>query len=155
MDLITTQFAPAICQRIDAAASTVYLCFYSAAAPKQNNNPSFKGVWDALWRAHDRGCVVRLLFDHHAGGLRYSKYVSQQVINFRAFPFQVRFISNKKKIHSKFAIFDNEFVYLGSHNLTPSGVSYNHETGLIFAHREIAIRLLNNFLYLWEQANVG
>lgn len=155
MHLITSNFVPALTERFSGVSSSIALCFYSASAPLKQHNNAFKSLWSALLAAHARSCKIRLLFDHHAGGTAFSAHVSKQIINFRAVPFPVRFISNKKKLHSKFAIFDADWFYLGSHNFTPSGVASNFETGIVARNPLIAQRLLDNFNYLWGLAHVG
>lgn len=155
MKLITSNFVPAFKERFSETSTKIALCFYSASAPLKQHNTTFKSLWTSLISAHNRGCKIRLLFDHHAGGSAFDSHVSRQIVNFRTIPFEVRFISNKKKLHAKYAVFDSDWYYIGSHNLTPSGVSSNFETGLLDRNPSICIELLSLFNRLWEAAHVG
>ena len=154
MVLITSQFVTSFCERISAAQSTISMCFYSASAPLKQHRIGYKEIWRCLIAACDNGCRVRLMFDHHAGGEAFSKHVTKQIVGFRRAPFPVRFISNKKKLHAKFTIFDNEWLYVGSHNLTPSGVSANFETGVISRDPAMCSELQFFYDHFWDKAHV-
>ena len=153
MELITDNFVPALCARISTSSSTIVLCFYSASAPLKQHTKAFKQLWSTLLEANSRGCKIRLLFDHHLTSSAFSQHVTKQILSFRELPFKVRFITNKKKVHSKFAVFDSEWFYIGSHNLTPSGTSINFETGITARDVPISRSLLKLFEFHWEEAH--
>ncbi|MEA3471292.1 MAG: phospholipase D-like domain-containing protein [Thermodesulfobacteriota bacterium] len=56
---------------------------------------------------------------------------------------EVLFDSPKTKTHTKVAIIDRRYVFLGSHNLTSSALKYNHELSFVIDSPEMAREALD------------
>lgn len=56
---------------------------------------------------------------------------------------EVYFDSPKKTMHTKLAVIDGRFTFIGSHNLTQSALKYNHELSILVDSPVIAEKTLN------------
>jgi phosphatidylserine/phosphatidylglycerophosphate/cardiolipin synthase-like enzyme len=54
-------------------------------------------------------------------------------------------VENRGMMHSKAAVIDSELVYVGSANVSKSGLLYSREAGVIFKSKPVAAQLLEIF----------
>lgn len=84
------------------------------------------------------------IFEALQAGSQYSQFK-----RLKDFGIDVRKDKNKKNMHHKVFIIDNETVITGSYNPTESGNSRNDENIVIIHNRQIASRFMEEFGFLW------
>lgn len=62
---------------------------------------------------------------------------------------EVRLYPRSKMLHSKLIVVDSRITFLGSQNLTNTGIGSNSETGLILNSKEIADFFRGYFYNMW------
>ncbi len=97
------------------------------------------GIGDAIVDAHDRGVLVRGVFEKFQRS-KWSEYEKLMENNI-----SVKWDSNPKNMHHKVFIVDGEIVVTGSFNPTKSGDTKNDENVLIIHNREIAAMFVSEF----------
>ena len=102
-----------------------------------------KKISDALKEQHDKGVVIRGVFDkeQHEGFLkRYSKFdtlLSHKI--------DVKLDGNKQTMHNKVFIIDHKTVVTGSYNFTVKANEDNSENAIVVHNREFASRYKDEF----------
>ena len=115
----------------------------------------FGGVSAALERAAARGVSVRLIIEHRSyfdenplyqparDGIERLAKTGMNVMLFNLSPLGK--IDNRGMMHSKAAVIDGEWVFVGSANISKSGLLYSREAGVIFKNKNISAALLEIF----------
>ncbi len=85
------------------------------------------------------------IFEALQAGSQYSQFK-----RLKDFGIDVRKDKNKKNMHHKVFIIDNETVITGSYNPTGSGNLRNDENIVVIHNRQIASRFLEEFEFLWQ-----
>jgi len=85
------------------------------------------------------------IFEALQAGSQYSQFD-----RLRGFGIDVKKDKNKKNMHHKVFIIDNETVITGSYNPTGSGNLRNDENIVVIHNRQIASRFLEEFEFLWQ-----
>src|SRR3989338_6244219 len=85
------------------------------------------------------------IFEAFQAGSQYSQFD-----RLRGFGIDVKKDKNKKNMHHKVFIIDNETVITGSYNPTGSGNLRNDENIVVIHNRQIASRFLEEFEFLWQ-----
>jgi phosphatidylserine/phosphatidylglycerophosphate/cardiolipin synthase-like enzyme len=62
---------------------------------------------------------------------------------------EVYFDSPKKTMHTKLAVIDGRYTFIGSHNLTQSALKHNHELSILVDSPAVAEETLNYIKYLY------
>jgi phosphatidylserine/phosphatidylglycerophosphate/cardiolipin synthase-like enzyme len=110
-----------------------------------------KKISDALKEQHDKGVVIRGVFDkeQHEGFLkRYSKFdtlLSHKI--------DVKLDGNKQTMHNKVFIIDHKTVVTGSYNFTVKANEDNSENAIVVHNREFASRYKDEFEEIFDLAN--
>lgn len=88
---------------------------------------------------------IKGIFENFGAGSQYSQYN-----RLKDFGIDVKRDKNKKTMHHKVFIIDNETVITGSYNPTGSGNYRNDENILIIHNKEIAQEFVEEFELLWN-----
>ncbi|MFP3983566.1 MAG: phospholipase D-like domain-containing protein [Desulfurivibrionaceae bacterium] len=97
-----------------------------------------------LIKARKRGVMVRLVLersDYNDGLNQENRRVARQLKKKRV---QVSFDGQETTSHSKVAVIDRRFTFLGSHNLTHSALSYNHEMSILIDNKNLAEEMIDH-----------
>ena len=65
---------------------------------------------------------------------------------------KVKVASGKFVTHAKIFIIDDQYVVLGSHNLSTYSVERNDETSILINNREVAMEFKRYFNLIWERS---
>ncbi len=92
----------------------------------------------ALIKARQRGVTVRVLLER--SGFDNSINAANRTVAamLRRNQIQVRFDSREVTSHAKLVVIDQRYVFVGSHNLTHSALTSNHEFSLLVDNRDLA-----------------
>lgn len=120
---------------IDKAQNTIDLAVFEL---------DIDSVADALIRAHQRGVVVRIVYDSE-----YTKDDPQmtELINagISAVP-----DDRSALMHNKFFVFDNSCLWTGSFNITNNAAYRNNENAIYFCSREAAENYTKEFMEMYQ-----
>ena len=155
MELVTDTFGRRLTEHICHAKHSITLSFFTAVPPKQRHSRAFKEIWALLSTAAMSGVKVKLLYNNPSSTTRFDNFIREQIKTLRTLPFPTRFFSSPRTLHAKFAVFDLEFCYVGSHNLTAYALHKNIEVGLFFRDPRTALKLTTLFNQLWEESHAG
>jgi phosphatidylserine/phosphatidylglycerophosphate/cardiolipin synthase-like enzyme len=136
-------YGPSLLKSIRKAdKSIVFTFFVFKANDKRGNIPRL--IVEELVQARKRGVSVLVLLDQE----RTSKNDSLNDENRETADFlrrggvRVVFESPKTRTHVKAAVFDNRYVYVGSHNLTQSALKHNNELSVLIDSPDLADEVL-------------
>lgn len=98
-----------------------------------------------LIQAQRRGVEVEVILE--LSGFNHSLNESNTFTlrNLRENGIKIRFDSDKRQTHTKLAIIDDRFAFIGSHNLSHSALGINNELSLMIDSPEIAKKSLDYF----------
>ena len=115
----------------------------------------FGGVAAALERAMARGVAVTLIIEHRSYFDENPLYQPARdcIVRLAKTGMDVRLfnlsplgrIDNRGMMHSKAAVIDDEWIFVGSANISKSGLLYSREAGVIFRNKKVAAALLEIF----------
>lgn len=132
------EFSEALLQGVRSArTSIVFSYFLFKTTDARSNLP--RRIADELVRAKRRGVDVTVLLEREGGDrstLNESNRETAAFLN-RA-GIKVFFDSPRTTTHTKIAIIDGRYVYLGSHNLTQSALQHNNELSVLLDSPELA-----------------
>jgi cardiolipin hydrolase len=127
-----------VLDRINHACRTIEVCVF---------NITDREYSDALLAARERGVAIRIITDDdrtsEAKGNK-SVYLSERGI-------PVKIDSPVQQMHNKFAIFDREWLMLGSINWTKAGWSENHENLVLTDDPRLVTPHLEEFEKMWKE----
>ena len=126
-------------QRLDFAQKTIDIAIYSF---------TLDSVSDALVEAHQRGVLVRVLFD---AGQSASEFSQDEVLEQAGIPIK-RLDLPRGLLHDKYAVFDQSVVATGSYNYSDNASRYNKENLVFISDTAIAKEFGQDFERLWDQA---
>lgn len=140
-------YQPALSMLFDRAKASIFfeIDYYS----------DFGGVYESLKNARARGVDVKIIIEERSyfdenplyqparNGIDKLIADGFDVYLFNLAPLGV--VDNRGMMHSKAAVIDSELVYVGSANISKSGLLYSREAGVIFRSKDIAVRLLDIF----------
>jgi phosphatidylserine/phosphatidylglycerophosphate/cardiolipin synthase-like enzyme len=140
-------YQPTLSYLFDSAKKSIFfeIDYYS----------DFGGVYESLKAARDRGVDVKILIEERTYTDENPLYQSarngiDKLINegFAVYLFNLApmgIVENRGMMHSKAAVIDSELVYVGSANVSKSGLLYSREAGVIFKSKPVAAQLLEIF----------
>jgi len=121
-------YFPAFMKALDGARREIVLSFFLF---KTNGHRT--GYTDRLLaglvRAARRGVRVRVVLERgkDAGASQVDRSNRETAARLRQEGIDVTFDSPRVRTHTKVAVIDGRYIFLGSHNLTNSALRYNHE----------------------------
>jgi len=133
------EFSEALLQGVRSArTSIVFSYFLFKTTDARSNLP--QRIAEELTRAKKRGVDVTVLLERESGdnlsSLNESNHRTAAILS-RA-GIKVFFDSPRTTTHTKVAIIDSRYVYLGSHNLTQSALRHNNELSVLLDSPELA-----------------
>lgn len=132
------EYATALMGGIREARSSVILCCYLFKTTGSPTNLPL-AIADELIRAHQRGVDVTVILERSEDvddSLNRENHETARILSRRGV--KVRFDSIRKTTHSKVAVIDSRYVYLGSHNLSQSALTRNNEISVLIDSPEMA-----------------
>jgi phosphatidylserine/phosphatidylglycerophosphate/cardiolipin synthase-like enzyme len=155
MFIVTDDFIKQTSLILEGSRQYFYIASYVITAPSEKDGAAYRGLWDAIRRACERGVQLRIFCDSGASSSFVTDWNlrNRKLINIRGL--EVRGYARSQRMHAKFWVCDNEACYVGSHNLTHGGTFINSELGLIQFNSEIASQLTNIHRLWWGRGNVA
>lgn len=95
----------------------------------------------ALLAAHNRGVLVKILYDNNAAKQSSSKIPQMQSLGIKSIPDRVKGIA-----HNKVMVIDKEIVITGSYNWSNAAKNKNSENIIIISNPEMADLYIKNWL---------
>lgn len=95
--------------------------------------------------AHERGVEVKVIVDASSAGMHYSKH---KILRMAGIPVKVE--NKGGKMHMKTVIIDDEWLFLGSMNLTSKGQYHNDENTLVINNPNLNQEYKKFFLNFWN-----
>lgn len=144
------EYFPAFMKAIDSAKSEIVMSFFLF-----KTNGYSKGYTDRILaqivRAAKRGVRVRIILEKDDGprDSQADKSNRETAARLKKRGIDVRFDSPRTTTHTKVAVIDKRYIFLGSHNLTNSALKYNHELSVFIDSPPLAMETLKyiNSLY--------
>jgi len=99
-------------------------------------------IIDKLIAARRQGVQVRVLLEKSEHNKNINRENNRVAEKLRHHGIQVEFDSPRTTTHAKLVIVDRQYVFVGSHNLTHSALSENHEVSLLINSRRLAEEML-------------
>jgi len=143
-------FGEGVLRAVRSAKKTIYMTTYSLSGAQSGR---IGEIFDALGERASAGVKVYIISSAGAGthaGVRIRALNSAEKL--AATGVRVRFITSSKVQHKKLVIVDSATVFLGSSNLTLSGVSKNIEINVSVTAPEFASRAVADFRSLLRRA---
>ncbi|MCF6289936.1 MAG: phospholipase D-like domain-containing protein [Desulfobacterales bacterium] len=100
-------------------------------------------VAKALIKARRRGVAVRVLLERSGFDDSINSANRTVAAMLHKNHIQVRFDSRAVTTHAKLVVIDQRYVFVGSHNLTHSALTTNHEFSLLVDSRDLAAEVLD------------
>lgn len=99
-----------------------------------------------------KGIKYRILLNIESVAHKITRINQQSKKNFESIGAKVKFGPTSQITHAKIFIVDDQFVILGSHNLSKRSVSRNDETSILINNRTIAMEYKRYFELLWARS---
>ena len=141
--LVDRDYLPALKDAIDKAKKEITLSFYHFKTMDSNNTyPDV--ILTSLARASERGVKVSVLLeqgrDPEEGNTRENKQTLERL---RGSGVAVHLDSPSTTTHTKMAVVDGKYTFIGSHNLTQSALKYNNEISVMIESPQLAMEALD------------
>lgn len=138
--LCDDEYYPVLLHLLRSAARRVDIVMFVFRVTEFAGNRPAK-LAEELIAARQRGVEVEVILEHsdyHEDLAREHRRLARTL---RKGGVTVRFGPGDTKTHNKIILIDERFTLMGSHNLTHSALSLNHECSLLIDSRELAERL--------------
>lgn len=136
--LADKDYYPALSRAIGCAKSEIVMAFYLfSATTRPGNLPS--AVIEKLIGAAKRGVAVTVILEReNEAASSLNRDNRDTAARLKHGGVEVYFDSPRKRTHTKAAVIDGRYVFMGSHNLTNSALKYNHELSVFIDSPELA-----------------
>ncbi|MEW6426627.1 MAG: phospholipase D-like domain-containing protein [Thermodesulfobacteriota bacterium] len=135
-------YYPALEQAIDGAQRQIRMVMFLFRPTGSGNNRPAK-IIAALGRARKRGVDVRVILEAAKDDSSLNSSNRAAARKLREQGIAVFYDTPTTTTHAKMVVIDGRTSVVGSHNLTQSALSRNHELSLIIDNRDLAARLLD------------
>jgi phosphatidylserine/phosphatidylglycerophosphate/cardiolipin synthase-like enzyme len=139
--LINREYGDALLAGLrDARSSIIVSCYLFRITKYPENMP--RRIANELIRARQRGVDVSVILEQsrdESDFLNRENHATAALLSRNGI--DVRFDSLRKTSHAKVVVIDDRFVFLGSHNLTQSGLSRNNELSVRIDSLEMARKI--------------
>ncbi|MCK4534354.1 MAG: hypothetical protein KAT81_02415, partial [Syntrophobacterales bacterium] len=137
------EYFPAFMKAIDGAKSEIVMSFFLFKTSGYSKGYTDR-ILAQLVRAAKRGVRVRILLekDDDARNSQTGKSNRETAARLKKKGIDVRFDSPDATTHTKIAVIDKRYIFLGSHNLTNSALKYNHELSVFIDSPSMAMETL-------------
>jgi len=142
------EYFPAFMKAIQGAENEIIMSFFLFKTANHKKSYTDR-LLAALVRAADRGVTVRIVLErgNRGHGSLTDKSNGETASRLTGKGIDVRFDSPHVTTHTKVAVIDRRYIFLGSHNLTNSALKYNHELSVVIDSPSMAreaIRYINS-----------
>ena len=136
-------YLPALKDAFDKAKKEITLSFYHfKIKDSQNSDPDI--ILASLIRASRRGVKVLVLLEQGRDpGEGNTQENMQTLERLKKVGVTVYLDSPATTTHTKMAVVDGKYTFVGSHNLTQSALRYNHEISVLIESPQVATEALN------------
>lgn len=138
------KFARALTAKIVEATKTIHIATFLFKTSTNRYNYASQ-LAEELIQARKKGVQVEVILelsDYNQSLNESNEYTLKKLKEGRI---KVRFDSVKRQTHTKLAIIDGRFTFIGSHNLSHSALGLNNELSLMIDSEEIANKSLAYF----------
>jgi phosphatidylserine/phosphatidylglycerophosphate/cardiolipin synthase-like enzyme len=133
-------YYPALLDKIRAAQKSIDLVMYLwKTSPAADNKPA--ALVSALGEAHRRGVGVRVILENSGYDEELNRTNRETAQLLQREGITVNFDSPAVTAHSKMAVIDRRFCFIGSHNLSQSALGRNREMSVLFDSPRLAAEL--------------
>lgn len=129
-----------IISHIHQAQKSIDVCVYTISDDR---------ISEALIKAHERGCSVRVISDNHKSEDEGSDI---ELLARKGLP--VRLDESPFHMHHKFAVYDQRVLINGSFNWTRSASDKNEENITVLFEQKLVQAFLKEFESLWERCSI-
>ena len=141
--------------RIAAAHQRIWLSvFIFNAATAHDTAYQVRDMAKHLAYARWRNVDVRVLLGQsHIGAIQIQNTVAAEFL--ASMRIEARFFDSAENtsLHSKYVVFDDDWVVVGSNNWSPGGFAGNNEDALAMSSADLNTSLSLNFLKNWHDAS--
>lgn len=140
--LANRDYFPALQRAIDDAGEEIVLAFYLFKTDGRTGNYP-EVITRSLIRAAARGIKVEVLLEHSddtADPLNLQNHQTGEKLAESGI--RVSFDSSRTKTHTKLAVIDRRYTFIGSHNLTQAALKYNNEFSVLIDSADVAAKTL-------------
>ncbi|MCP4749365.1 MAG: hypothetical protein GY866_00595 [Proteobacteria bacterium] len=137
-------FARVLRAKIDQAKNSIRIITFLFKTSKNKYNYATQ-LSEQLIQAQERGVKVDIILELSNYNLSLNESNEFTLRNLRKSGIKVRFDSIKKQTHTKLAIIDDTFTFIGSHNLSHSALGINNELTLMIESKDVAKKSLEYF----------
>lgn len=136
-----TAYAETLATLINNATRQVDLAmFLFKTSPARNNRPA--ELVRALIAARQRGVAVRVILEYSQYDPTLNRANQETAESLKQGGVAVFFDSPNRTSHAKLAVIDRRYCIVGSHNLTQSALTRNHEFSLLLDNPALAEEIL-------------
>ncbi|MEI7590138.1 MAG: phospholipase D-like domain-containing protein [Deltaproteobacteria bacterium] len=135
--LTNTEYRQALISEIKKARSEIVMSFY--VFKTSNKNRAAHKVLEQLVLAAQRGVSVRVILERTKNGKDELDMSNKETaLILKQAGIDVCFDSPSRTTHTKLVVIDGRYVFIGSHNLTPSALERNNEASILIDSTKIA-----------------
>lgn len=137
-----------VLELLDKAQKSVYIAMYILKYDPREWDDPVNILLYKLVKLHKKGVDVRIIVDDYTVDRYYEtiRYLKENGVEVRLDP------RDDVRLHAKIVIVDGEWVIVGSHNWSESGLSYNYEAAILTNKQETVAEALRYFNNLWENS---
>lgn len=140
--LADKDYYPAFSRAIGCAKREIVMAFYLfSATARPGNLPS--ALIESLGGAVKRGVAVTVILEReYEPASSLNRDNRETATRLKRGGVKVYFDSPRQRTHTKTAVIDGRYVFVGSHNLTNSALKYNNELSVVIDSPELAKEML-------------
>lgn len=131
-------YLPALKNAIDGAKKEIALSFFSFKTGAKNGSYP-DGIMASLSEAAQRGVRVLVLLEQGRGRMESPSRENRETMERLKKAGVSAYLDAPETVtHTKIAVIDGRYTFLGSHNLTQSALKYNHEISVLIVSLQVA-----------------
>lgn len=130
-------FYPALRNKIQQAKQSIWVSMYLFKISKSNSNKATQ-IANELIEAKKRGIKVRVFLEKSDYSKNINKYNRYTAKYLKKHGINSLFDSESNTSHQKMIIIDDQWTFMGSHNLTHSALTKNHEFSILIDNEKFA-----------------
>lgn len=138
------QFFKVLRSKIDSAKHSIRIVTFLFKTSKNRHNNATQ-LSERLIQARRRGVQVEIILELSSYNHSLNESNTYTLKRLRKNGIKIRFDSIKKQTHTKLAIIDERYTFIGSHNLSHSALRLNNELSLMVESEDVAQKALSYF----------
>lgn len=136
--VVDKEYCNRVTPLIAKAKDEILICAYSWRIYPNEPEREIQKLFIEVAKAVKRGVRVRVLADKYT---QIKPLLEQKI--------ECRYIGSKLTMHTKAICIDDQYLLLGSHNLTARANEYNHEASLLVTDMEPILQFYKYFNAIW------